>query len=293
MYQTNTKLISNKKLSGDFFLLTFTNPKISRNSKPGQFIMLKIDDEKTFLRRPFSICRTSNNTFDILFKVVGKGTEILSKAKRGDIFNILGPLGNGYTPLPTSHLPAKGLVEGFPLARQRFSGGLPVLVGGGTGVASLLFLAQSFALKNIKPVVFIGAKIKKDVMFENQFKKYGCKVIVSTEDGSYGKRGMISKFFSSYLIANPYSLSTVIYSCGPKPMLKEIAKISKKYNLKCFVSLEEKMACGIGTCMGCVVKIRRPMSNVQCPMSKVQNQEFEYKSVCKDGPVFDAEDIIW
>lgn len=306
MYQTDVKIISNKKISKDFFLLTFVDKKIARYSKPGQFIMINpvrnpalqgaISNRvnEFFFRRPFSICGINNDRFDVLFKVVGKGTEILSGAKCGDTFNIIGPLGNGYPYLPTRLLAYS-----------------PILVAGGTGIASLLFLAQSLnpRLKSgattVQPLVFIGVKTKKEIMFEKELKKCKCKVIVSTEDGSYGTKGLVTDAFSRYLSTYQLiSLSTVTYACGPRPMLGKISKTCGRYNLKCFVSLEEKMACGLGACMGCVVKTRINADDMKChcesrsvgtkqSQTQINADKFEYKRICKDGPVFDAREIVW
>lgn len=274
IYQINSKIISKKRLSKKHFLISFSSPAIASSAKPGQFVMIRIDDKQTFLRRPFSICGVNNKTFYIVFVVVGIGTKILSQKKVSDTLNIIGPLGSGYPLLP----PPYSL--------------FPVFVAGGTGIASLLFLAQYrkyFPLHASRFTIFIGAKTKEDILFENKLKKYRCEVIVSTEDGSYGKKSLITDVFNSQLSTLSTSggqLPSVVYACGPKPMLKEIAKISKKHNLKCFVSLEERMACGMGVCMGCAIKVRNSEFGVH-------SKEFEYKRICKDGPVFDAEAIIW
>ncbi|MBI5573179.1 MAG: dihydroorotate dehydrogenase electron transfer subunit [Elusimicrobia bacterium] len=281
MYQLDSKIISKKQISEKYFLFTFESTKIAKEAKPGQFVMIKIDDNKTFLRRPFSICCVNKNRFNIVFKVVGRGTEILSQKKVGDILNIIGPLGNLY-----------------PISQS------PIFVAGGTGIASLLFLAQSIRFAhpriNSGATIFIGAKTKKDILFESEFKKLGCKVIVSTEDGSYGKKGLITDIFKKFLLPTPYSLLPVVYTCGPKPMLKKIAGICEDKKLKCFVSLEEKMACGIGACMGCIIPVqssefRVRSKNLKSPNYELRttNYELAYKRVCKDGPVFDAEKIIW
>ena len=295
LYQIDCKVVSNKKFSDKYFLITFNGSKIAKSSKPGQFIMIKIDSGKIFVRRPFSICKTDKNTFNVLYKVVGCGTEELSKKKSIDILNIIGPLGNGYK---------------YPILEINK---IPILVAGGTGVASLLFFAQKIKEKNksIKPVVFIGAKNKKEVLLKNEYEKLGCKVIVSTEDGSMGKKGLISNLLSLYLKECCLNQVSAIYSCGPKAMLKEVSKIAEKNGVQCFVSLEEYMVCGIGTCMGCVIRLRQgyggqvefkvtATSATETSADKEPlagryslGQGFEYKSVCKDGPVFNAKDIIW
>lgn len=253
MYQIDAKIISKKQISEKYFLITFLSDKIAKKVLPGQFVMIKIDNEKTFLRRPFSICSASEKIFNIVFKIVGVGTEILSKKKTGDVLNIIGPLGNGYHfPLPTSHF--------------------PILVAGGTGIASLLFLASKITSPQ-KPIALLGFKTKSEILFETEFKKLGCEVIVSTEDGSKGFKGKVIDLLKKQLTTYHLPLTAVCYACGPKPMLKEVAEICKNKKLKCYVSLEERMACGVGACMGCVTPA--------------------YKRVCKDGPVFDAKEIIW
>lgn len=271
LYQTNSRIISKKQISERHFLLTFNDEKIADKSFPGQFVMIKIDNGKTFLRRPFSICSVNRKTFDIIFKVVGVGTKILSEKKVDDVVSIIGPLGNGFPLSPIA----------YPL--------FPIIVAGGTGVASLLFLANH--LSTYQPViqsivVFIGAKTKKDVLFKSEFKKLGCKVIVSTEDGSYGSKGLVSDIFTDHLTIQPSNHLITVYACGPKPMLKKIAETCNKKKIKCYVSLEEQMACGVGACMGCIVKVKGERL-------KVKNKGFEYKRVCKDGPVFVSEEIVW
>ncbi|MEW6556922.1 MAG: dihydroorotate dehydrogenase electron transfer subunit [Elusimicrobiota bacterium] len=272
LYQIDSQIVAKKQLAEKHFLITFYSPEIAHSAKPGQFVMIKIDNEKTFLRRPFSICGVNKKTFDIVFKVVGCGTEVLSRCQVGDSLSIIGPLGNCF-PSHILHLTS-------PIS----------LVAGGTGIASLLFLAKhlsTYSLIHISTAVFIGAKTKKEILFKKEFKKLGCKLFISTDDGTLGKKGLISDVFANHLTTYPPNhLSTAVYACGSKPMLKQIAEISKKYKLKCYISLEEKMACGIGACMGCVIK------TIKNEKLKMKNN-YEYKRVCKDGPIFDAEQIIW
>ncbi len=325
MIQSDCKITSKKRLTDNCFLFTFTNSAIAQKAKPGQFVMVNPVKSKShqgrianvvlelhrtsngmnvdygiaankcsppihcgvsganrvlkglyltnriFLRRPFSICVAKNKTFSIFFKVVGPGTDILSQKKEGDVLNIIGPLGCGYF---LSSLPS-------PLS--------PIFVAGGTGIASLFFLAKRVTNHKPRATIFIGAKTKKEIFFKKELEKNGCKVIASTDDGSYGHKGYISDVFSRYLSTIHYPLFTAVYACGPRPMLKKIAETSEKYKLKCYVSLEEKMACGVGACMGCVVKTR-----ISTDMkTQINTADFEYKRVCKDGPVFDADEIIW
>ncbi|MFA5275642.1 MAG: dihydroorotate dehydrogenase electron transfer subunit [Candidatus Omnitrophota bacterium] len=151
--------------------------------------------------------------------------------------------------------------------------GQAIIVAGGMGVAPLLFLSEK--LVNKKPLVLIGSRSKEDINCEKEFKKIGCDVKIATDDGSLGFKGKVTDLLRK-LLPNLDSRPSAIYACGPHPMLKAITDISKKYNIPAQVSLEEHMACGIGACLGCVVNTKKGMQRV-----------------CKEGPVFDAKDIIW
>jgi dihydroorotate dehydrogenase electron transfer subunit len=257
MFQIKAKILENKKISQDHYKLTFSSEEIAKSAKPGQFLEIRI--EGVFLRRPFSIHRVRNKKIEIIYRIRGKGTENLSKYKFGEYLDIIGPLGNGFN-LDFSFLSHS------------------ILVGGGYGVSPLYFLAEKIIKnsdKKDKIFVFIGAKKKNYIICEDEFKKLGCKVYISTEDGSKGYRGVITELLISQLSLLPSHLLT-FYCCGPSPMLKEVAKIAKIKKIKCYVSLETTMGCGFGVCLGCAIKTKSG-----------------YKLVCKDGPVFDAEEIFW
>lgn len=265
MFQIKAKLVYNKKVHGRYFNLALKALKIAREVTPGQFIEVKIPDNyEPLLRRPFSIHRVSRSNIEILYEVVGKGTAILAEKKLGEYLDIIGPLGSGFSyASPPNHVSA-----------------LPVLVAGGMGVAPLLFLAEK--LRPDKPLVLIGAKTKSEILCEKEFKKLGCRVKIATDDGSAGFKGRATDLLKNMLSTIPacrtgrdYRLST-IYACGPQPMLKEISKISKREHIPSQLSLEEHMACGIGACLGCVVKTKEG-----------------YRRVCKEGPVFNADEIVY
>ncbi|MDR2192721.1 MAG: dihydroorotate dehydrogenase electron transfer subunit [Endomicrobium sp.] len=247
------KIISNTEIGQGYFELKIqAGAALLRACKPGQFFMLTIPG--VFLRRPLSVHDAKDGEISFLYKVVGKGTKILSRIKTGGL-SALGALGNGY-PLDT------------PL--------LPIIVAGGTGIASVYFLASK--LKN-KGILYYGARSKKDLLCLDKFKKLGWKIVVSTEDGSKGFKGYITDALEKQLTANKEpsrdaKLKNLLFVCGPNAMMKAVFKIAKEKNIKGFASLEEKMACGIGNCQGCAVKING------------QN-----KMTCKDGPVFKIEDI--
>ncbi len=263
MLQVRVKILYNKKIQGNYFHLILQAPKITKESLPGQFLNIKVNDAyEPLLRRPFSIHRVKGVNVELLYEVVGGATEVLSQRKPGEYLDVIGPLGNGFT-LNTKHKT------------------LNILVAGGIGVAPLAFLADRLVHSpqcpavHRKPLVLIGAKTKNQVLCGKEFRRLDCQVKVSTDDGSRGSKGKVTDLLRNLVSSIEYRVSS-IYACGPRPMLKEISRISKKYNIPAQVSLEEHMACGIGACLGCVV-----------------NTKEGFKRVCKEGPVFNADEIIW
>jgi len=261
MFQLKAKLIYNKKIKDDYLRCIFQAPKIAKEAQPGQFVNIKLThNAEPLLRRPFSIHRIGSraNTIEILYEVVGPGTEILAQKKAGEYLDVIGPLGSGFSILDT-----------------RYS----ILVGGGIGIAPLLFLAGQTRIKNpaSRIQVLIGARTKNDILCEKEFKKLGCEVKIATDDGSRGFKGKVTALLKKVLPGTRYPVhGTTIYACGPKPMLKEISHLSKSCKIPAQVSLDEHMACGIGACLGCVV-----------------NTVSGYKRACKEGPVFNAREIVW
>jgi len=246
-------------------------------------MLIKADSGlEPFLRKPFGFHRVDRNNIEVLYEIVGKGTEILSSKKPGDHLDIIGPLGNG-----------------FYYRGQRTEDRGQILVAGGIGVAPLLFLAEELKnqrtkeRKNTKVVVLIGAKTKRAILCEREFKDLGCAVMVATDDGSKGHKGFVTEVFQQIINENENGDSAyfsrtatkgkigavpilAIYACGPKAMLKETASIAKEHKIPCQVLLEEYMACGVGVCLGCAVMTKDG-----------------YKMVCKDGPVFNASEVVW
>ena len=264
MLQVRVKILYNKKIKGNYFYLVLRAPKIAKESLPGQFLNIKVNDTyEPLLRRPVSIHIVKGANIELLYEVVGKATEILSRRKSGEYLDVIGPLGNG-----------------FSYQSQARSQNPQVLVAGGMGIAPLIFLAEKLLKPRVsrhksEVVVLIGAKTKDQILCEKELKNLGCEVKIATDDGSKGFKGYASELLKEVLSTIDYRLST-IYACGPKPMLKEITKISKKHTIPAQLSLEEHMACGIGACLGCVV-----------------NTKEGFKRVCKEGPVFDGDGIIW
>lgn len=243
-WDKNCVIISNKRLCADYYELIVKDDIVSKKCFPGQFFMISVPG--VFLRRPISVHDAKNGKISFLYKIVGKGTKIMSEMRSGEI-KILGPLGNGYD------LKIK-------------KGSSPVIVAGGTGIASVHYLASK--LKN-KGTLYYGARSKNDLLCLDKFKKLGWKVSVSTEDGTKGYKGFITDVLEKKLKNND-----TLFTCGPTPMMKKVLDIAKSKGVRGFASLEEKMACGIGNCQGCAVKIKG-----------------QYKMTCKEGPVFKIEEI--
>lgn len=232
-------------------------PDIAAGAAAGQFVSVYCDDKSTLLPRPISICDTGENgTIRLVFKIVGKGTLELSQKNTGDGASLLGPLGNGYG-------------DAFNKIKDMNNPDI-AFIGGGVGIPPMLMSAKSISgRKNI----ILG--YRDETFLNEEFSDYG-NVYISTEDGSSGVKGnVIDCIFENKLSPD------IILACGPLPMLKGIKKYSEENNIPAYVSLEERMACGIGACLACVCKTNETDSH-----SMVKN-----KRICKDGPVFDVKEV--
>lgn len=256
-YQEKATVTLREQLSNENVRLTLHTPHIATAATPGQFVMVRVGSGRDpLLRRPFSIHRAGmDGTIQIYFKVVGRGTALLAGAREGDALSVLGPLGNGF----------------------QFSEKPACLVGGGLGIAPMLFLADRLNARGADRTldrVILGGRTRSEVEpLVADFETTGIAVTVTTDDGSYGQRGFVTKAFASLSLP----ADCAVYCCGPEPMMAGMALLSRERNLPCQVSVESVMACGMGACLGC----SRPASNG------------EYVHVCLDGPVFDAEDMAW
>ncbi|MCG2714573.1 MAG: dihydroorotate dehydrogenase electron transfer subunit [Candidatus Omnitrophica bacterium] len=254
-FQLQAKILSQTKIKDNYWYCELSAPKVAKNALPGQFINIRVSDNfDPLLRRPISIHGVSGVKIKIFYCVVGKATEILARKKKGEHLDIIGPLGNGFD--------YRGNIK---------SKGQTILIAGGMGVAPLVFLAQK--MKPSKTLVLIGAKTKKQILCRKEFKELGCIVKFSTDDGSLGFSGRVTDLLKAVLAQG---LSSKIFACGPAPMLKAVTRIACENNIDSQLSLEEHMACGIGACLGCVVSTKSG-----------------YKRVCKDGPVFSGQELIW
>ncbi len=243
MKQGIFEIIENAALTQFVFKMVLKGDT-SAITAPGQFVNIKL--EGLYLRRPISVCNLEGDTLTIIYKAVGKGTEQMSRMSPGEKLDVLTGLGNGYD--------------------LSVSGEKPVLLGGGVGVPPMYLLARELLKQGKKVSVILGFNTKDEVFYEQEFKKLGCDVTVTTVDGSYGTKG----FVTTVLEGMDY---TYFYTCGPEPMLKAIYQTSETSGQ---MSFEKRMGCGFGACMGCSCKTITG-----------------YKRICKEGPVMKKEEILW
>lgn len=247
-------VLEREEIAKDIYSYVISCPEAAAAAKAGQFVHIRA--EGFTLRRPISICEIDKEkgTVRIVFEVRGKGTDKISQLNVGDKMDIILPLGNGFT--------VKEIPEGKNV----------VVVGGGIGVPPMCGIAACY--KDVKAV--IGFRSKDKVILEEDLKRIGADVVVCTDDGSYGEKGVVSVPLEKELSKGN---TAMIYACGPSPMLKAVIAAAERYNVPCEVSLEERMACGVGACVGCACKVRR------------DGKELVLR-VCKDGPVFKAEEVV-
>jgi len=254
------KITENTPINKDHNLLVLSPDNIQQHPLPGQFYMIGTDfSYDPLLKRPFSIFRETSSAeggeLQFLYRIKGKGTKRLKEMKKGETVNLLGPLGNGY-PMPGKNL-------------------TPILIAGGIGIASLFPLAEKLS-GNIH--LFYGARTKNELLMLNELKGLVKKeLLISADDGSEGTKGTVVDVLNNFFTRHS-SLVTrhLLYACGPSPMLEAVSKFAAEKGIKGYISMEENMACGVGACLGCTVKTKKG-----------------YKRVCKEGPVFSAEEIVW
>ena len=277
MWQGKAKILINEKVAPGYFRMGLDAPQVAGEARAGQFIHFRVNDEyDPLLRRPLSLHRIGQklkggrpksesltlSNVEILYEVAGKGTGILAEKREGEELDILGPLGQGFN-----------LPEGLKTA---------ILVAGGMGVAPLMALAEEIKTKVEGLHVIVGARTKELVLCEDDFRELGVEVKVATDDGSRGYKGFATDLLKGLLSTSDVQHSTIVYACGPKGMLREIAGLTAGRGVPCQISLESQMGCGVGACRGCAIKVQNPELKVA-----------GYKRVCKDGPVFEAGEIIW
>lgn len=258
--QLFAELVKKEQLKPDLFKFSVKAPSIVKNARPGNFIEIRVTDQtEPFLRRPISIYNLNreNGILEFIFQVKGKGTDILAKREVGKEIDIIGPIGYGTFKY-----------EDY----QKIA-----IIGGGIGVFPLYELAKCAKANNKKVSTYLGFRSKDFVVLEKEFEQVSDTLVVTTDDGSYAKKGFAINYLKEDIEAEKVD---AIYACGPLPMLKAVQKLAIEKDIPCQISLEEKMACGLGVCLGCAVKTAK--SPADAP---------EYWHVCKAGPVFNAKDV--
>ena len=258
MKHGESTIISNKKIASGFYKLKIRWETVRETPSPGQFLTLRIcNSTDPLLRRPFAFSaysRTSQSA-EIIYQIRGKTTEILSKMQSGEKIDIIGPLGKGF-PYPEN-------------------GKTPILIAGGVGLGPILYLYEHFTANSLKPQLISGFQDSSlipgndDLTAENN-------ITICTDNGSYGFKGTTIDFLDT--ISDDKLKISTLYCCGPNPMMKAAFLRAEKHNIECYVSMEEIMACGVGACMGCALKVK---------------DKAAYVRVCKEGPVFRAGELEW
>jgi dihydroorotate dehydrogenase electron transfer subunit len=262
------KVIFNREISPGYLIMSVSVPEGFEIPDPGQFVMIKFRDRlDPLLGRPLSVYaferQRNGGVFEVLYRASGKGTNVMSKLHEGDDIELLGPLGTGYhMPSSISHV---------------------VLIAGGMGVAPITYLAYHYRRRIssfLKITCYLGSKSSDNLLGLERLQDLCTEVIITTDDGSMGTCGFVTDAFCQDLEYYQKE-DTFIYACGPKPMMKCLADYLGESAVSCQVSLEERMACGVGACLGCAVSLKNRMGNTY------------FGRVCKDGPVFNIRHINW
>lgn len=250
MFNEKCEVLQNIQLASNIFEMKLRTEKIAHEALPGQFIHIKVNSSLyPLLRRPISINKAdkAEGTVTIVYHKIGQGTEEISHLQAGDMLDVIGPLG-----------------KGFPM----FKGKKCAVVGGGMGIAPLLELARNLEHCD----AYLG--FKDELYMLKHFNESCDNVFIATESGILGDKGYITDLFEKHV--NGYDL---VYTCGPKAMLIKVMELCDKYNIECYISVEERMGCGVGACLVCTCSV------------KGSDGEWHNRRVCKDGPVFRAEEV--
>lgn len=252
------KILSHLDVGRGYFRLRLSAPGVAAAARPGQFVMLRVSENlDPLLARPFGIFSVpSRSSIEIIYRVAGRGTQMLSQIEPGHELGLLGPLGNG-----------------FPMPKR---GTVPIMVSGGSGFPPLHFLATR---SRAKAHVFIGARGRDclpPTAVLRSIKRHVLSLHIYTDDGSAGMKGTVAEALSLFLAGSRIH-HALVYACGPNAMLCAVSRLAIERGIKCYVSVEERMACGLGACMGCSI----PMKSGG------------YRRACKEGPVFDASELAW
>jgi len=251
------KVMRNDEIGESVYLMELESKEIASSAEPGQFVHLRVSSTyDPLLRRPFSIHDTSEKSFKIVYDVVGKGSRMLSETKPGAVMDVLGPLGSG-----------------FEIAEAKAE---TCVIAGGMGIAPLVFLARRLKERTDRIIGFVGARSKSKLVGDAALRSLGIEVFTATEDGSVGFSGLVTELFEKVVERRDLK-GCALFACGPKEMLRALARMTVRRSMNGQVSLEEFMACGVGACLGCAVKLRSG----------------EYRMTCRDGPVFRLDEVAF
>jgi len=288
MINIKSSVLLNERLTQNCWHMVLEATLIASEAKPGQFINVKIGKTNDPLfRRPFNIfkCVNLNGSalgIEIVYGLVGRGTRVMADLRHGDELDIIGPLGHGFE---------------WSLDKK-----VHVLLGGGIGSAALFMLGEQISKVveeyGVELNILLGAKTREELVLEREFKRLNGRVLVSTDDGTYGYHGFVTEMLTDNINSGKISPQCKIYGCGPKPMLKALALICLQYGIPAQVSVERHMMCGIGACLSCVCKVNKntPLRLRDPKSSQIQfipEEKFGYALVCKDGPVFYMDELIF
>ncbi len=252
MKKETAKILSQNKIADGIYSM-WIEMSAAKEAKPGQFIDVYVNDDSKLLPRPISICEVKDDSLRIVYRVVGGGTKIMSTYEEGDEIQIIGPLGNGFD----------------------MRDGKAILVGGGIGIPPMVELAKNLSEKIGKENVISVMGYRDELFLTDELEQFST-VVIATEDGSTGTKGTVIDALNENGVGGD-----VLYACGPIPMLKALKDWANSKDIECQISLEERMACGIGACLACVCKTKE----------KDEHSNVCNKRICKDGPVFDANEI--
>ena len=256
-------LVARKDLPGPYAVLEFRHPPVAAEARAGQFVMLKAEAALApLLRRPFSIMTVDREagTFSVFLKTVGPGSRALAQLTVGEMAACLGPLGRPFSPPP--------------------AGREPLLIAGGFGIAPFHLFSEELRAQGQKPRVFYGGRTAADLVLGEPFDALAVPLTPATDDGSLGAKGLVTGAVEAYL--EETHRPAAFYACGPHPMLRAVARLAQERGCPAQVSLDPWMGCGMGTCLGCVVRIQRPGEASPA-----------WRCACTEGPVFDSREVVW
>ena len=285
-------VVSNDRVGTDVYRMTLNAAVIATSAVPGQFVAVRCGGLDAILRRPFGVCETQPETgnFTVMYQVKGKGTQLLSRCRTGERLDVLGPLGNGFKP-------------------EAAQTGKTAIIGGGIGIFPLLFLARTVRREGIEPPdIYLGFRDREAMLLESEFAACTSNLMIATEDGSSGARGFVTEPFLRRCAESTHEPAyQMVYACGPEPMLRSVQRICVQYGIESELSLEQRMACGIGACLVCACAVKRQNAEADTALERTepdtasdktevdtaQEDSWQYAHVCKDGPVFRGDEVIF